>query len=263
MGKLNSKTAVVTGAAMGNGEGIARVLAKHGAYVTLWDISDQVFETAKAITAEGYQATAYKVDVTKFEECQKAAQDIISKQGSIHILCNNAGVIRLAGFLEMSDEIRDFHFDVNIKGVWNVTKAVLPIMKAKKYGKIVVMSSVTGPMVADEGETAYATTKAALVGFTKALAREVAAENITVNAICPGYILTPMARQIAKESDPNNPKNVIDGISKGIPLGRLGSITEIGELTAFLVSDESAYITGTQIVIDGGSTLPETVSVGV
>ncbi len=263
MGKLNNKTAVVTGAAMGNGEGIARVLAKHGASVTLWDISDQVFETAKTITEEGYLATAYKVDVTKFEECQKATQDIISKQGDIHILCNNAGVIRLAGFLEMSDEIRDFHFDVNIKGVWNVTKAVLPIMKAKKYGKIVIMSSVTGPMVADEGETAYATTKAALVGFTKALAREVAAENITVNAICPGYILTPMARQIAKESDPNNPENVIDGISKGIPLGRLGSITEIGELTAFLASDESAYITGTQIVIDGGSTLPETVSVGV
>lgn len=262
MKKLEGKTAVVTGAAMGNGEGIARVLAKHGAHVALWDISDQVFETAKSIIADGYQASAYKVNVTKFENCQKAAEDIIAKQGGIEILCNNAGVVRLGNFLELSDEIRDFHFDVNIKGVWNTTKAVLPDMKAKKYGKIVVMSSVTGHMVADEGETAYATTKAALIGFTKSLAREVAAENITVNAICPGYILTPMAEQIARESDPSNPESVIDGISSGVPMGRLGSISEIGELTAFLASDESSYITGTQVVIDGGSTLPETVSVG-
>jgi NAD(P)-dependent dehydrogenase (short-subunit alcohol dehydrogenase family) len=118
-------------------------------------------------------------------------------------------------------------------------------------------------MVADEGETAYATTKAALWGFTKALAREVAKYGITVNAICPGYILTPMVEQIAKESDPQNPKAVIEGIASGVPLGRLGNILEIGELAAFLCSDESAYITGTQVVIDGGSTLPETVSVGV
>ena len=262
MGKLDGKTAVVTGAAMGNGEGIARVLAKHGAHVALWDISEKVFETARAIAAEGYQASAYKVNVTNFEDCRKATDEIMAKQGGIEILCNNAGVIRLAGFLEMSDEIRDFHFDVNIKGVWNATKAVLPGMKEKKYGKIVIMSSVTGPMVADEGETAYATTKAALWGFTKALAREVAAENITVNAICPGYILTPMAEQIANESDPDNPDAVINGIAGGVPMGRLGSISEIGELAAFLASDESSYITGTQVVIDGGSTLPETVSVG-
>lgn len=262
MGKLDGKMAVVTGAAMGNGEGIARVLAKHGAHVALWDISEKVFETARAIAAEGYQASAYKVNVTNFEDCRKATDEIMAKQGGIEILCNNAGVIRLAGFLEMSDEIRDFHFDVNIKGVWNATKAVLPGMKEKKYGKIVIMSSVTGPIVADEGETAYATTKAALWGFTKALAREVAAENITVNAICPGYILTPMAEQIANESDPDNPDAVISGIAGGVPMGRLGSISEIGELAAFLASDESSYITGTQVVIDGGSTLPETVSVG-
>ena len=262
MGKLDGRTAVVTGAAMGNGEGIARVLAGHGAHVALWDVSDRVFETAQAIKAEGLRASAYRVDVTRFDTCRQAVDDIIAKCGRIDILCNNAGVIRLAGFLEMSDDIRDFHFDVNIKGVWNSTKAVLPVMKAGRYGRIVVMSSVTGPMVADAGETAYATTKAALWGFTKALAREVAADNITVNAICPGYILTPMAEQIAKESNAENPRAVIDGISAGVPMGRLGSITEIGELAAFLASDESSYSTGTRIVIDGGSTLPETVSVG-
>lgn len=263
MRKLNGKTAVVTGAAMGNGEGIARVLARYGAYVALWDISDKVFETAKSLKSEGHKAIPFIVDVTKFEDCKTATDSLITDAGKIDILCNNAGVIRLANFLDMSDEIRDFHFDVNIKGVWNCTKAILPNMIENKYGKIVIMSSVTGPMVADEGETAYATTKAALWGFTKALAREVAKDGITVNAICPGYILTPMAEQIAKESDPENPDAVMEGIASGVPLGRLGNILEIGELAAFLCSDESTYITGTQVVIDGGSTLPETVSVGV
>lgn len=263
MGKLDGKVAVVTGAAMGNGEGMARVLAKHGARVALWDISERVFETAGALESEGHGATPFKVDVTKFEDCQKAADAVIADRGRIDILCNNAGVIRLANFLDMSDEVRDLHFDVNVKGVWNCTKAVLPNMIENQYGKIVIMSSVTGPMVADEGETAYATTKAALLGFTKALAREVAKDGITVNAICPGYVQTPMAEQIARESNPENPAEVIDGIASGVPIGRLANILEIGELAAFLASDESSYITGTQVVIDGGSTLPETVSVGV
>lgn len=263
MGKLDGKVAVVTGAAMGNGEGIARVLAKHGAHVCLWDIDEKVFETAQSIESEGQRSTPFKVDVTKFEDCRKAAETLIAEHGRIDILCNNAGVARLAKFLDMSDELRDFHFDVNIKGVWNCTKAVLPNMKKNRYGKIVIMSSVTGPMVADEGMTAYATTKAGLLGFTKALAREVAKDGITVNAICPGYILTPMVEHTARESNPANPGAVIAGIAAGVPMGRLGNIKEIGDLAAFLASDESSYITGTQVVIDGGSTLPETMAVGV
>ncbi len=136
-------------------------------------------------------------------------------------------------------------------------------MISNNYGKIVIMSSVTGPMVADSGMTAYATTKASLLWFTKALAREVAKDGITVNAICLGYILTPMVEHTAHESNPANPGAVIDGIAAGVPTGRLGNIIEIGDLAAFLASDESSYITGTQIVIDGGSTLPETMAVGV
>ena len=263
MGKLNGRVAVVTGAAMGNGEGMTRMLAKHGAHVILWDISDRIFEVAKSLELEGNKSIPFKVDVTKFKDCYEAAEAVIKSLGRIDILCNNAGIIRLVNFLDMSDEIRDLHFDVNVKGVWNCTKAILPNMKKNKYGRIIIMSSVTGPMVADEGETAYAATKAALWGFTKALAREVAKDGITVNAICPGYVLTPMAKQIANESNPTNPTEVIEGITSGVPLGRLGNILEIGELAAFLASDESSYITGTQIVIDGGSTLPETVSVGV
>ena len=143
-----------------------------------------------------------------------------------------------------------------------MTHAVLPHMIEKKDGRIVVMSSVTGYMVADPGEAAYAMTKAALIGFTRAMAREVADHNIRVNAICPGYVRTPLVEGMAKQSDPENPERAIQAIADAVPLKRLAHPEEVGELAAFLASDESSYITGTQIVIDGGSTLPETSSMG-
>jgi NAD(P)-dependent dehydrogenase (short-subunit alcohol dehydrogenase family) len=259
MGKLDGRVAVVTGAAMGNGEGVARVMAGHGAHVVLWDISDAVFETAAALQSEGHQTTACKVDVRNFDQCEAAAVDAVASLGKIDILCNNAGVVQLVPFLEMSDEARDFQFDVNIKGVWNCSKAILPNMRQNQYGRIIIMSSVTGPMVANEGETAYATTKAAVWGFTKALALEVVKDNITVNAICPGMIRTPMVENAVREFSPDNPDPILDMMARSIPMGRMGDILEIGALAAFLASDESTYITGTQVVIDGGSTLPETV----
>lgn len=258
MGKLDGRVAVVTGAAMGNGEGIARVMAKYGAHAVLWDVSDKVNETAKSIESEGRKAVAYHVDVRDIAACRSAAEDAIAKFGKIDILCNNAGVVQHVPFLEMSDEVRDYHFDVNVKGAWNCAKAVLANMIENNYGRIVIMSSVTGPMVANEGETAYATTKAALWGFTKALALEVARNNITVNAICPGMIRTPMVENAVREFSPDDPGMILDMIANTIPMKRLGNILEIGELAAFLASEESTYITGTQIVIDGGSTLPET-----
>ncbi|WP_258871753.1 SDR family oxidoreductase UcpA [Virgibacillus dokdonensis] len=259
---MENKIAIVTGAAMGNGKGIAEVLAKHGATTILLDVSKQVHDTAKELAERGFETMALEVDVTNNEDVKAGIDKVIEKYERIDALINNAGVVRLANFEDMDDETRDFHFNININGVWNVTKATLPHMKKAKQGRIVNLSSVTGTMVADPGETAYATTKAAILGFTKSLAREVAPDNITVNAILPGYVLTPMAEQMAKETNPDNPQEVIDGIASGVPLGRLGKIEEVGELAAFLASDESSYITGTQIVIDGGSTLPETVSVG-
>jgi NAD(P)-dependent dehydrogenase (short-subunit alcohol dehydrogenase family) len=257
MGKLDGRVAVVTGAAMGNGEGVARVMAGHGARVVLWDISESVFETAAALQSKGHEVSARKVDVRCYPECESAAVEAAKSLGKIDILCNNAGVARLVPFLEMSDEVRDFQFDVNIKGVWNCTRAVLPMMRERKYGRIIVMSSVTGPMVANRGETAYATTKAAVWGFTKALALEVVTDNITVNAICPGMIRTPMVENGVKEISPDDPDAILGLIAGSIPMGRLGDILEIGELAAFLASDESTYITGTQVVIDGGNSLPE------
>ena len=161
----------------------------------------------------------------------------------------------------MSEEKRDLHFNVNIMGTWKITHTFLPILK--KGGAIVNLSSVTGPNVADPGEVAYATSKAAILGFTKSLAAELASDNIRVNAIMPGYVQTPMVDAMAKESNPNDPSSVIDGIQKAIPLKRLARPEEIGELAAFLASNEASYITGQGIVIDGGSTLPETMTMGV
>lgn len=261
--KLENKIAVVTGGAMGNGAGIVEVFAKYKARVIIFDYSDKVASTIQEFRKKGYDVAGYKVDIRDTNRVQLCVNDIIKRYGRIDILVNNAGVAKLENFVDMSDEVRDYHFDINIKGTWNVTKAIVPYMQKQNYGKIVNLSSVTGPMVADAGEVAYATTKAALIGFTKGLARELVDSNINVNAIMPGYIMTPMVDGIAKDSNASDPESVIKGIAAGIPKGRLGTIQELGELAAFLASDESSYITGQGIVIDGGSTLPETKAVGV
>ena len=260
MKKLEGKVAVVTGGAMGNGLGIVKVFLKYGAKVAILDYAEKLTETIQNLKNEGQDVLGYNVDIRDFQKVKEAAEDIANKYGKIDVIVNNAGVCRLEKFMNMEDSLRDFHFDINIKGTWNVTKACLPFMKK---GSIVNLSSVTGPMVADSGEVAYATTKAAILGFTKSLAAELVEDGIRVNAILPGYIMTPMVEGMANETDSNNPQAVVDGIAKGIPMKRLGTIEELGELAAFLASDESSYITAQGIVIDGGSTLPETMTMGV
>ena len=255
--KLQNKVAVITGGAMGNGLGIAKVFLKEGAKVDILDYDEKLTETVNSLNNN---VLGYKVDIRDINKVKEAINDINSKWGNIDILVNNAGVCRLKPFMEMEDELRDFHFDINIKGTWNVTKATLPYMEK---GSIINLSSVTGPLVADSGEVAYATTKAALLGFTKSLAAELAQKNIRVNAIMPGYIMTPMVEGMAKETNKENPNSVVEGIARGIPMQRLGTIEELGNLAAFLASEESSYITATGIVIDGGSTLPETMTMGV
>ena len=259
--KLDGKVAVVTGGAMGNGLGIVKVFLKYGADVIIIDYSDKLQATLQELKSP--KVLGYSGDIRDKNMMVAITNDIIAKKGKIDILVNNAGIAKLQPFIEMSDELRDSHFDINIKGTWNITQAIVPHMIKNNYGRIVNLSSVTGPMVADTGEVAYATTKAAILGFTKGLAMELVKNNITVNAIMPGYIMTPMVEGIAKDSNSSNPKSVVDGIAAGIPMGRLGTIEELGELAAFLASEEATYITGQGIVIDGGSTLPETKSVGV
>ena len=263
MKKLEGKVAVITGAAVGLGKGIATVYAKYGAKLCMIDLLPEVEETAKELR-EKYNAeiVTYIGDVSKKDNMEEAVNKAVEKFGEVHVACCNAGVCRLAPFEEMTDEMRDFHIDVNIKGVWNTCKAVIPHMLKQGGGSIVIASSVTGDIVADAGEAAYALTKSALVGLTKCLAVEYADRHIRVNCSQLGYARTPMVEKMALESNPNDPESAIQDIAVGVPMKRLADPLEVGELFAFLGSDESSYLTGSQIVIDGGSTLPETMSIG-
>ena len=247
MAKLDGKVALITGAAAGLGEGISTAYAKYGAKLIMVDLSPAVEETAEKLRKE-YNAEIITViaNVADREQMDAAAAKGVEKFGEINVACCNAGVCRLAPFEEMDDKTRDFHIDVNIKG----------------GGSIVIASSVTGDIVADAGEAAYAMTKAALVGLTKCLAVEYAGRNIRVNCSQLGYARTPMVEKMALESNPENPEAAIADIAVGVPMKRLAKPIEVGELFAFLGSDESSYLTGSQIVIDGGSTLPETMSIG-
>lgn len=262
MRKLENKVAIVTGGAMGNGLGIVKTFLKYGAKVIILDYDSSLENTVESLKKDDNDIEGYQVDIRNMEKVSKIIKEVAQKYNGIDILVNNAGVCKLEKFETMEDELRDFHLDINIKGTWNVTKAAVTYMKDKN-ASIVNLSSVTGPLVADSGETAYATTKAAILGFTKALARELVDYGIRVNAIMPGYIRTPMVDKMAMDTNSTNPESVIDGIAQAIPMKRLGTIEELGELTAFLASDESSYITAQGIVIDGGSTLPETLTMGV
>jgi len=263
MAKLDKKVALITGAAFGLGEGIAEVYAKYGAKICMVDLSEDVEKTAERLRKE-YQAEiiTFVGNVADREQMKQAVAKTVETFGEINILCCNAGVCRLAPFEEMSEELLNLHIDVNIKGVWYTCQAAIPHMLQNGGGSIVIASSVTGDIVADAGEAAYAMSKAALVGLTKCLAVEYADRNIRVNCTQLGYARTPMVEKMALESNPSDPESVINDIARAVPMKRLAKPTEVGELFAFLGSDESSYITGAQIVIDGGSTLPETMSMG-
>ena len=262
MGRLDGKVAVVTGASKGIGSGIATVFAQEGAKVVAAARGEEVLGFAAKLREAGFDVTGVRCDVSSYDDCARMAETAEEAYGHVDILDCNAGICVLDDFLTGSDTWRDSHIDIHIKGVWNACKAVAPFIVKAGGGAIVITSSVTGDMVADPGEVAYATTKAALVGFTKALARELAPKNIRVNCICPGYVRTPLVEGMAKQSDPDDPERAIRAIASAVPLGRLGTPEECGKLCAFLASDDASYLTGIQAVIDGGSTLPETTSMG-
>ena len=164
--KLDGKVAYVTGGAMGNGLGIVKMFLKYGATVIIADYNERVFEVEEVLREKGYPVKAYHLDIRDARSVQQSVEEVIKEYERIDILVNNAGVCKLKPFLEMTEEDRDYHFGINIDGTWNVTHAIVPYMVKNRYGKIINLSSVTGVMVADPGEAAYATTKAALVGFT-------------------------------------------------------------------------------------------------
>jgi NAD(P)-dependent dehydrogenase (short-subunit alcohol dehydrogenase family) len=256
--KLSGKVAIVTGAWRGIGAATARVLAQQGAQVVLTDVADGVHETAEKNRENGLNAIAFKTDVTRTDQVDHMVQEVLGRFRRIDVLVNNAGIYPRSNLIDMSDEFLREMFDVNVFGMFRCARAVLPVMMKQRYGKIVNMSSVTGPMVADAsgGQTAYAATKAAVLGFTVALALEVAQYGVNVNCICPGSIDTPGGRD--QTSEPGYPDKSMEALGRTIPMCRLGTAEEVGELVAFLASDESSYLTGTHIVIDGGNILQET-----
>lgn len=232
-------------------------MAREGATVVLTDVLDKVHDTMKDIKDHGYKVISFKMDVTKSADVNQVVQKVLEQFGKVDILVNNAGISEHVRFIDMTEELWDETFEVNIKGVFRCTKAVLPSMIKRKYGKIINISSVTGPLVVDIGLAAYASAKGAVWAFTRALALEVAKYGINVNAVCPGTFDTELVRKSVARADPKHLESVIEQMTKEIPMGRLGRPEEIGEVVAFLASDKSRYMTGTPVIIDGGSTLPE------
>ena len=255
-GRLKGKVAIVTGAARGIGEGIANAMAREGALVVLWDILDTVHKTGENIKNSGYKATSYTVDVSDTDQIIQTAQEVSGRFGKVDILVNNAGIAYFAPFVEMTNELRDKIFSVNLHGMWNCTKAIITTMIRHKYGRIINISSVTGPRVATPGLTAYSATKGAISGFTRALALEVAEFGITVNAILPGFVDTPLTKPMAEDFQMKE-EEFARWLGKSIPMKRMGTIEEMGHLAVFLASDESTYITGQEIIIDGGNSIQE------
>jgi len=245
---LEDKTAIVTGAAQGIGRGIALKLAEAGVKVAVVDISDKIHEVMKAIGDLGSAGLALKCDVADYEQVRKTSETVLSKFGKVDILVNNAGIYPFKPFADMTEKDWDRVMDVNVKSIFNFAKAVLPQMIERNFGKIINLSSVAGEELGYANLVHYSASKAAIFGFTRSLALEVAKHGITVNSICPGAIETPgAAGEISKE--------VYEQIKSGIPLGRWGKPEDIANAVLFLASELGSYITGQCIVIDGGLTI--------
>lgn len=250
--------AIVTGAAKGIGLGIAEKLCEAGYRVMMLSRGADVFDCAGDLQRQGYPVKGYLCDVSSPGMIRQTVRQIAEEHGNIHVLINNAGVARMETFEETDDALLDYHIDINIKGTWHMTRAVIPYMRKAGYGRIINMSSVTGAMVCDKGYTAYGMSKAALIGLTKTVAVEYAEYGITCNAICPGYICTPNVKRGSENAHPEEPERIMKEISAGIPMKKLGTPGQIGAASVFLAGPEADYITGIVLVIDGGNMLPET-----
>lgn len=263
LNRLRGKTALVTGVARPRGIGfsIAKLFAREGAIIFLADISDLVSARTGSLQADGYKAKGFQIDLTRADQVNKAVGEIVSQFKKIDILCNVAGksIAPRPPFVEMSEEYWDMVMDSNLKTTFICCKAVIPKMIERKYGKVINISSITGPAVAYRYSAAYAASKGAVSALTRALALEVGRYNITVNAILPGS--TDTADKQWTTNDGRWDLGVYsDHLSSPIP--RPGTSEEVADLALFLATDESRFITGTEIVIDGGATIVEPYSSG-
>ncbi|MFI5449228.1 MAG: SDR family NAD(P)-dependent oxidoreductase [Candidatus Bathyarchaeia archaeon] len=242
---LKNKSAIVTGAGQGMGEAFAKILALNGARVAVCDLNiNSAKNVAAEIEAMGFDAAAIRMDVVDPKSILSAVRMVCRRFSSPDILVNNAGLLQPTRFTRITDLEWHRIMKVNVDGVYNCCKAVVPLMIKRRYGKIINLSSTAGKASSTFGGVHYTASKAAVLGITRHLARELAEYGINVNAICPGSIDTPMVRGLA------NPQILAKGIRK-IPLGRLGTPEEVANLVLFLASDASSYITGASIDING------------
>jgi len=243
---LTQKIALVTGAASGIGEATAKVLAAAGAFVYVADF-DEI--NGNRVAGEIENAEFIKINVAERADCRRAAKKVLEEKGRLDILVNNAGIGHVGTLLETSEEDLDRLFNVNVRGMFSLTKAFLPSMIARNYGVIINTSSIGG-VVAIKDRLAYCTTKFAVVGFTKCLALDHALQGIRANAICPGRVETPFVKK--RISEYPDPEKAYAEMAATQALGRMATPEEIAASVLYLASDEAAFVTGTAFEIDGG-----------
>ena len=242
---LEGKVAIITGASRGIGKGIAEVFAKNGANVafTYSSSAESALALEKELEILGVKAKGYKSNAADFNEAQKLVDDVLAEFGTIDILINNAGVTKDNLLMRMSEEDFDAVININLKSVFNMTKAVQKTMLKNRAGSIINMCSVVG-VKGNAGQANYAASKAGMIGFTKSIALELGSRNIRCNAIAPGFIETEMTAKLNED--------VVQGWRDTIPLKRGGSPEDIANACVFLASDMSAYVTGQVLNVDGG-----------
>ena len=240
---FNGQTALITGAGRGIGKTIAVKLAESGLDIAIADMNPVCDDVFREIEEYGTKCLAIQMDVTDVESVDSVVKKIINETGGIHILVNNAGITQDNLFMRMKPEQWSQVIDVNLNGVFHVTKAVIRTMVKQHSGRIINISSVVG-FSGNPGQVNYSSTKSGLIGFTKSLSREVGTRGITVNAVAPGFINTAMTQALNESQQ--------QAILSQIPLGRMGEAEDIANAVAFLASEEASYITGTVLHVNGG-----------
>ncbi len=243
---LEGKNVIITGASRGIGKGIAKIFAEHGANVAFTYSSSEApaLELEKELISLGIKAKAYKSNAASFEEAQQLVDNVLKDfGGAVDVLINNAGITKDNLLMRMSEADFDTVIDINLKSVFNMTKAVQRTMLKQRKGSIINMSSVVG-VKGNAGQTNYAASKAGMIGFTKSVALELGSRNIRCNAIAPGFIETEMTSKLDEKT--------VQGWREGIPLKRGGSTEDIANACLFFASDLSSYVTGQVLNVDGG-----------